>query len=988
MKAIYKINFIFLFFFVFSIQYLYTQNKIQSDHSKYWKKLESKELMIYFPQNYGFLALKALAQAKKAIQYYSKILQHQLSHQIIIIIYPNFMDFQSSHILPYMLPEGVAGYTESFLERVVLPFNGNEKEFFYTLTHELVHSFQYDILLNHLKAGNIDLPLWLIEGMPEYLSNGTEDMDEYLRDLVISKRLPDLYTVRDGYAVYKIGQSVMYFIHRRWSIHHINLLFRNLLLTRDLQLAFKQTFQMDFFEFNIQWKQFIYERYREEYQYLESLNRITFRYTDILQDRSLFHFKPSISPDGETIAFFSYETLYPVLVIQHLQNPFLTKKEIQTQKTILHFLKDEEFEEWQPLTTKINFDSSGKVIYIPTRKKSQLAIVRYNIKNKKIEKVYKLPFDSISEPFLSKSDIQKYIVFSASIRGFSDIFVLDLETEFLTRITHSFEKERSPILNLENQKILFIKENGKKNLVISYDLIQKQFHIIFEINTKIDSIQEGYYKIKNEWKRGIYYAAKLNDKTSLFFYSNNEHYLVSQNNRDIFSFDVNPKKENESSVVYTTLEEGAYEIFYLDFTKKLEKFNQFYQNSSNEESKKEYVVNWIQNKSFLDYQSTCCEPRSKIFIKEDFSNYKPELYRMGFPFIALTGAIDSSGNTSLVFLAYASFADLQNKHSIQGFFTYQEKPVILNGEIQYTYNLNKMQYYTGIYSYNGIFAILNPLDLSLNNIIYNPFQRLLSYSTNGLYGSWRYFFHNYSSFGIHIDVGREEQIFSPKLPEQRQNQDIFKNHLNLRYYYFYNTSKYSIFGPLDGISFLVGYEIPIQTNSYDKVVYQTIVEFRYYELFKDYSLFAYRFFAGAQTGKDSKNFPYRIGGYSTIRGYDFQKFEGKYAFLMNFEYRFTFIEELLFRYPTRWSPGLIRGSFFMDLGSAFDNPKKFQAFDGKQNITKDLKASIGIGIHWINFLWFIFPSATMKIEWASPYDGKRSLPFSKWQGRFSLGVVF
>lgn len=56
--------------------------------------------------------------------------------------------------------------------------------------------------------------------------------------------------------------------------------------------------------------------------------------------------------------------------------------------------------------------------------------------------------------------------------------------------------------------------------------------------------------------------------------------------------------------------------------------------------------------------------------------------------------------------------------------------------------------------------------------------------------------------------------------------------------------------------------------------------------------------------------------------------------------------------------------------------------------TKDLKASIGIGLHWNNFLWFIFPGAIMKLEWASPYDGIKSLPFSKWQGRFSLGFVF
>ncbi|MFN3605140.1 MAG: BamA/TamA family outer membrane protein [Leptonema sp. (in: bacteria)] len=990
MKQFYRINLILVLFF--PIQIL-SQNKILSENSKNWEKLETKEMVIFFPKNYGFLALKSLTYGKKAIDFYSKVLQHNLSHQILVFLYPNFRDFQSSNIHAYMLPEGVAGYTEGYFERIVLPYNGDEEDLLYTLSHELVHSVQYDIMLNHLNTTSASIPLWFVEGMSEYLSIGTKDMDVFLRDLILSKRLPDLYEPINGYSNYKIGQSVMYFIHKKWSLMHIGILFKNILLTKDVSKAFYQTLQIDFFDFNLQWKEFLYERYKGDVNFKESKDRITFRYRDILRGQNPFHFKPKISPDGKTFVYFSYEKLYPVLVLRNLIAPTLSEEEIQIKNTLLYFLKDEFFEEWQPLTTKVNFDFTGDSIYFPTRTKSNLSIVRYNIKQKKIQKIYKLPFDTIFEPSITHRSNKEKIVFVATIRGFSDIYILDLISEDLKQITNNFEREKSPVFSLNNESIIYIKKiSEKENAVVSHNIFQNQSSVIFSLKTEIESIQEGYLKINEQWLKGIFYTAKYNNKFSLFFYSyeNHKHFLVTNNNRDIFSFDVftdTSSQKISSSILYSTLEEGTYEIFYKDFSIQTEKFNQFYKNPVEEESPR--PIEWKEKFLYLEEIQNCCESQSNLYLLNDhFSSYQPKFYRRGFPFIALTGSADSQGNTSLVFLGYASFADLQNNHVLEGFITYQENPVILNGEIQYSYKLNRMQYNTGIYSYNGVFAILNPLDLSLNYILYNPFQRLLSYSTSGIYGSAKYFLHNYSSFGLQIDLGREEQIFLPKLPEERKNDDIFKNHLTFRFYYLYDNAKYSLYGPLDGISFLVGYEIPIKTDIYDKEVYQTLLEFRYYELFKNYSLFAYRFFLGAQTGKDSKNFPYRIGGYSTIRGYDFQKFEGRYAFIMNLEYRFTFIEELLFGFPFRWSPGLIRGSMFMDMGAAFDDPKRFQAFDAEKKITKDLKASIGVGIHWNNFLWFIFPGAMMKIEWASPYDGKKTLPFSKWQSRFSIGFVF
>jgi hypothetical protein len=978
-----KINYLFWFlFFVLNLS-LYSQNKIQSISSTKWNKLESQNIILYYPENYGYLALKSLSLAEKTVFNYSIILNHQLSHQILVFIYPSFRDFQSSNIHPFILPEGVGGYTEPYFERVVIPFTGNEEEFYHTLKHELVHSFQYDILLHFYGERNIKLPLWLIEGMAEYLSVRTnENMHEYLRDLVLSKRLPDIYqlTDRDGYANYKIGQSIMYFIHQEWSLGHINLLFRNLLLTKDLQKSFILTFNLDFFNFNIKWKNFIYNLYKDNLTNQEIKNRYTFRYFDLLNNQVPLHYKPVISPNGKYLAYLSYDKIYPSVVIQYVPDYQKEEEQIKMRKVVINYLRDENFEEWQPLSTQLNFDLSGEHIYIPTRNQSRIAIVKYHILKNQIKEIYDLPFDSILNPTLDYKN--ERMVFSGAINGFTDIYVLDLKTKRIKKYTNDFSFNYAPVFDLEKNHIFYIQKNKNQYNVI--ELNQKK-RIVYTSSTEILSIKEGYYRINQTWQKGLYILKKINNKSILIFfnYKDKNEYKVIEQSRDILNFDLFlkqlPNEEFSVKIIYSTLEEGLYEIFGIDLSEDKNKLIEFYKINQD-----------ILQEKFTQKEICCTSEDNSaintIKLLDYFSPYKSIFYRNGFPFIALTGAVDSQGNSSLVFLGYGSMADLQKKHQIDAFITYQEKPVILNGEIRYSYKLNKLLFNTGIYSFNGVFAILNPLDFSLNNLIYNPFQRLLSNSVHGFYSTTEYYKNQYNSLGIQLDIGREEQVYLPRLPEERPNEDVFKNHINLRFYYLYDNSKYSILGPLDGYAFLLGYEIPIKSNSFDKEVYQTLMEFRYYNLFRDFSLFAYRFFVGAQSGKDAKNFPYRIGGYSTIRGYDFQKFEGRYSFLMNIEYRFTFIEQMIFGFPFRWNPGLIRGAMFLDMGAAFDDLKMFQAFDGKK--TKDLKASIGIGLHWNNFLWFIFPGAIMKLEWASPYDGIKSLPFSKWQGRFSLGFVF
>jgi len=93
--------------------------------------------------------------------------------------------------------EGTGGVTEAYKRRIVLPLAGPMHLTDHVLGHELVHAFQYDITNTNVSSGNagaLNLPLWFIEGMAEYLSIGPDDplTAMWMRDAMRREKFPDV----------------------------------------------------------------------------------------------------------------------------------------------------------------------------------------------------------------------------------------------------------------------------------------------------------------------------------------------------------------------------------------------------------------------------------------------------------------------------------------------------------------------------------------------------------------------------------------------------------------------------------------------------------------------------------------------------------------------------------------------------------------------------------------------------------------------------
>jgi len=201
------------------------KNKVQYESFDF-RVLETDHFFIYYYPEEEAAVLDAARMAERAYARLSKVFRHQWDEKKPLILYASQSDFQQTNIFRFQLEEGIQGVTEGLRDRIVLFFPSAYPDFDHTLTHEIVHAFQYDIMRKGaLSQGNNPFafrpPLWFLEGMAEYLSTGEIDSQTamWLRDASHSgylTSLDELSRVGD-IRVYRFGQAIWYYVGTRYG---------------------------------------------------------------------------------------------------------------------------------------------------------------------------------------------------------------------------------------------------------------------------------------------------------------------------------------------------------------------------------------------------------------------------------------------------------------------------------------------------------------------------------------------------------------------------------------------------------------------------------------------------------------------------------------------------------------------------------------------------------------------------------------------------
>ena len=429
---------------------VFGKNKVQYKRFE-WQYIQTNHFDIYFSQDGYELAEFTAEAAEDAYNSIRKLLRYEINNRIPVVVYNSHNEFQQTNVVNEYLEEGVGGVTELFKNRVVLPFEGNYRLFRHVIHHELVHAVLNDMFyggsVQSLIASRTPfvLPLWMNEGLAEYAALGWDtNSDMFIRDATIQNYLPPIDFL-GGYFAYRGGQAVWYYIANKYGEQKIGEILNRMRGVRSVDQGFKSTIGLSVKELSERWQKEQKVLFWPDIAKREEPADFARRLTDHTKDNSFYNTSPSISPQGDKIAFISDRNDYFDVYVMSAIDGQIQDKVIKGQRT-------KDFEELHLLTPGITWSPDGKRIGLAVKAGERDAIVLIDVNSGDEEKI---EFDLDGIFSVDWSPDGKKLAFVGVKAPQSDIYVYDLESKQLTNVTNDIFSDSDPVFSPDGKTIYF-----------------------------------------------------------------------------------------------------------------------------------------------------------------------------------------------------------------------------------------------------------------------------------------------------------------------------------------------------------------------------------------------------------------------------------------------------------------------------------------------------------------------------------------------------
>ncbi|MEO6094279.1 MAG: hypothetical protein ABIW76_00910, partial [Fibrobacteria bacterium] len=439
------------------------QNKVQY-HQFLWSYYRTEHFDIYFPQGAELIASFAARNVETMYRGVTAMVGHKLGARVPIILHNSHAEFEQTNVIRLPLHEGIGGFTEIFKNRIVLPFEGSYTDFYHVLKHEMTHAVCFDMLFGDNAASMVShqatqFPLWVSEGLAEYASLGWDLSSEFfMLDATTFGYVAPPTVDFGGFLAYKGGQLFLHFVDNTYGKGTVTKLIRTLSEAHDLPQAFKKVTKTSLEEAGEIWLRelrFIYWPELGQRSYGKTVAR---RLTDRSKDQSFYNLQPSISPNGEEIAFFSDRETWEAIYILNVKSEKVTRSVIQGGK-------GEKHESFHSFKSGIAWSPDSKQIAIVSKKhgKDVIHILGATRKNRgRIVREIGPDVQAILSPNWSRDG--RYIAFSGMKDGLTDIYVWDLTRNELRQLTHDLAHDDHPVFSPSGRWIAF--ESDRRNAVV------------------------------------------------------------------------------------------------------------------------------------------------------------------------------------------------------------------------------------------------------------------------------------------------------------------------------------------------------------------------------------------------------------------------------------------------------------------------------------------------------------------------------------------
>ena len=384
---------------------------------------------------------------------HQRVLNDTIRFKNPMIIYGNHPDFQQTNAINGAISTGTGGVTEAFKNRVILPIANTNQQTHHVLGHELVHAFQYNMVIRGDSTNLRDLqklPLWMVEGLAEYLSIGSVDpfTAMWMRDAVLNDDVPSIKELNGNkYFPYRYGQAFWAFVTGLKGDDIIAPYFRST-AKFGLETSTQLVMGMKLEQLSELWEGSLRKTYAPYVDGATQDRLVGKALVSRERNGGKINVAPEISPNGKYLIYLSEKDLFSI-------DLFLA--DARTGKTIRKIrstAKGDHVDELSYIENSGTWSPDSKrFAYVAVSKGDNVLVIADVDRGKTSRSIRLAGVPAFSSPAWSPDG--KSIVVAGLVEGQSDLYALDLRNEGVTQLTDDAYSETHPAWSADGATLYF-----------------------------------------------------------------------------------------------------------------------------------------------------------------------------------------------------------------------------------------------------------------------------------------------------------------------------------------------------------------------------------------------------------------------------------------------------------------------------------------------------------------------------------------------------
>jgi Tol biopolymer transport system component len=368
-----------------------------------------------------------------------------------IIFYNNHAEFQQTNTISGAIGVGTGGVTEAFKNRVIMPLTFTNQQTNQVLGHELVHAFQFNMVIRgdstNLQSLS-NLPLWIVEGMAEYMSIGRVDpfTAMWMRDAIIHDDLPDFKKMASPkYFPYRYGQAAWSYLTGRYGDDVIQPLFTETAkygLETATQLVLGTNIESVGGEFKTALETYYEPFLRDKKENVHGKKLIS------KENSGRINVSPTLSPSGKYVVFLSEKDLFSTdLFLADARTGEILSKLAST-------IKDTDLDAFNYLESAGTWSPNSKEFaFVAFKKGRNVIVIKEALSGNDVATIEVPGVPAVANPVWHPNG--KEIVVVGLVEGQTDLYSYNIKSGKVSQLTNDMYAEIQPAFSAEGDKLLF-----------------------------------------------------------------------------------------------------------------------------------------------------------------------------------------------------------------------------------------------------------------------------------------------------------------------------------------------------------------------------------------------------------------------------------------------------------------------------------------------------------------------------------------------------